>query len=251
MAVSNWYSQDVIVYAVEDGQVLHRLGSYDQSDNSDGRLRFDDPYKMLFSPHDDRNLIIADSASNRVVEMNVDGTLVRFLEEIVPSDGNVYGLTANRSVIIVGGAGPGAAGNQVGWISVFDFVSGTLLRRFSGDDTTLEDFGDPVGVRITPDGKHIVVVEDSRDRLSLFTLAGEFVRRMEGHNYPKDVLFTSNGDMLVAEMSGSVVSLSSSDGSSAVEEVSYTSFSSPTALAFHGKVLFVLDADGPLVCLFV
>lgn len=113
------------------------------------------------------------------------------------------------------------------------------------------------GIRFSPDGGHILVAESSNKRLSLFTLAGEFVRRVgvPTLKFPTDVDFAPSGDMVVVDQEKHRVSLFPPDGSTMIrtfgsEGSSPGQFLRPTALAMQGGLLYVLDLASARVQVF-
>lgn len=131
---------------------------------------------------------------------------------------------------------------------MFDLTSGDLIRSFGERGDADGQIGYPGGMRFTPDGRHLLMADQRNKRLSLFTLAGAFVRSIGvpvgAIKSPGEVAFASNGDILVAGLHR--VCVFSRDGSTLLrsfgsEGVSPGKFSSPHALAVLGDKLFVLD----------
>lgn len=109
-----------------------------------------------------------------------------------------------------------------------------------------------------PDGKHILVSEHHNNRLSLFTLAGEFVRviGVGAVTGPRDVDFAPNGDILVANCHSQCnrVSVLSPDGSTVLrsfdEGDSPFKFDNLISLAVHDNQVYVLGFTAPIVLVF-
>ena len=117
------------------------------------------------------------------------------------------------------------------------------------------------GIRFTPDRRDIIVAESdgygTKGRLSVFTLAGEFVRCIgEGElNSAHDVEVADNGDIIVCDTSGNVIRVYSADGGSSLHQwggggEADEEFESWTALAMCGGQLYVLDGDSKRVQVF-
>lgn len=154
--------------------------------------------------------------------------------------GNVVGIAARVDILVVGSQG----GIQP-QVSVFDAISGDLIRSFGEKGKAKGQLHLCCGLRLTPDGNHILVTELHK-RMSLFTLMGDFLRCIgEGTlKLPVDVDFASNGDILVADHHR--ICVFSPDGSTLLRafgsEGDITGhFKCPTALAMHGDKLYVID----------
>lgn len=148
-------------------------------------------------------------------------------------DGAMYAVTANPQLVAVG------AMTGTEQIFLFDLGSGDLVRSMGTIGGGVGSLYGVRGLRFTPDGAHILVAEYNNDRLSLFTLTGEFVSCIgfDVLRWPSDVDFAPNGDILVASQGGHRICVFSSDGSNLlrtfgyVEETEESIFRAPTALA--------------------
>lgn len=162
--------------------------------------------------------------------------------------GTICGLAANTDMIVVGvwDRSSPAGGKQV---LMFDFVSGDLLRSFGVKGTAEGQLHGIVGIRFTPDDRHIILAETDGNRLSLFTLTGDFVRciGVGTLSAPWDVDFATNGDILVADSSNHRICVFSPDGSTLLRAFGSEgssepgTFKHPIALAMHAGQLYVLD----------
>lgn len=181
--------------------------------------------------------------------MTLDGTYVRTIGagEI---DDEVFGLAASADLIVVG---------TVSKVFMFNDGSGELIRSF-GKRGAAEGKLDWVrGLRITPDGYHILISEFNNNRLSLFKRDGTFERCIGVGTLvqPNDVEFISDGEILVAERDRDRVLVFShhDDGytllrSFGVKGTTPGKFKNPYAFAvFHDKV-FVLDRNSTRVQVF-
>lgn len=85
-----------------------------------------------------------------------------------------FGLAVNPNTLVVVARRPG---DQV---LLFDLDSGAHIRTFGKWGTREGELQCFEGVRFTPDGGHILIACTNAQCLSsgLFTLAGEFVRRI-------------------------------------------------------------------------
>lgn len=161
----------------------------------------------------------------------------------------VLGIVASADVIV--------AGTSSGRVVVFDMPSGDLILSFGTPGTTAGRLNGCSGVRLTPDGHHVLIAEHWNRRLSLFTLTGEFVRCIgeDALNQPNDVDFATNGDVLVADKGNNRICVYSPDGSALLRSFGSQGdaageFKSPFSLAVHGGQLYVLEYDAARVQVF-
>ena len=230
------------VYSVPVGEHIRTFGS---KGTNKGQFKY--PAKLCFSVTG--NVLVAEFANKRVQEVTLTGAHVRFVGVGV-IDEDIWGIAANAELIVVGKWG-GTSNNRV---MMFDAASGALTRAYG-------DCGDAPGqlmkycsgIRFAPDSRHIVVAEGNGNgigRLSVFTLAGEFVRCIgEGElKIPADVEFADNGDVIVCDGSNPNhrICMYSADSNAMLREWGGRGgadgmFMRPTALAMCGSQLYVLD----------
>lgn len=170
--------------------------------------------------------------------MTIVGDHIRTIGEGV-IDAEVVGVAASTDMI---------AACTCSKVFLFDINDGRLLRSFGEEGEAEGQLKGCAGLRFTPDGGHVLIVEGNNNRLSLFTLTGVFVRcigvgKLDG---PSDVAFISTGDIAVVDTRVNRVSVFSADASRPVLTVGSEGdgpgqFKSPVALAVHGDTLFVLD----------
>ena len=218
-----------------------------------GKGQFDCPAKLCFSAAG--SILVAERGNKRVQEVTLTGDHVRFIGVCVIDD-FIWGIAANAELIVVGNAYC-FSNNR---IRMFDAVSGAFLRAFG-------DYGDAPGrvmdncngIRCMPDSRHIIVAENGngKGRLSVFTLAGEFVRCIgEGElKAARDVEFADNGDVIVCDRPNHRICVYSADGSTLLRQWGGDGdadgkFVSPTALAMCSGHLYVLDEGSKRVQVF-
>ena len=228
------------VYSLPDGKHVRTFGSYGA-----GKRQFNLPVKLCFSAAG--NILVAECDNKRVQEVTLAGDHVRFVGVGVIDD-KIWGIAANAELIVVGKYGC-TSNNR---IMLFDGMSGVLMRAF-GDygDASRQILGYCTGVRFTPDSRRIIVAETGghgKGRLSMFTLAGEFVRCIgEGElKAANDVEFSDNGDIVVCDSRSHRFSVYSADGSTLLrqwggKDDADGQFNVPSALAMCGGHLYVLD----------
>ena len=239
------------VYSLPGGEHVCAFGKY-----GPGRGRFKGPRDVCFSIAG--NILVAEQVNQRVQEVTLTGNHVRFIGVGVIGD-EIRGLDANAELIVVCKYG-GITGNR---IMMFDAVTGAFVRAFS-------ECGAAVGqvmmystaVRFTPDSRHIIVAECSgcaTARLSVFTLAGEFVRCVgEGElQAALGVAFDDNGDVIVADSLHHGLFRFPANDLTVPQQLrlggeagSNSNLYSPAALGLYSGQLYVLDRDSQCVQVF-
>lgn len=180
--------------------------------------------------------------------MTLTGECVRTIGEGLINNG-VYGVAANADIIVVATWNNG--------MFVFDQASGALLQSFSRGGRAEGELYGSNGIRLTPDGNHVLVAEWENHRLSLFSLSGDFVRCIGVGllRSPLDVDFSCDGDILVADRYNNRVCVFSPDGLTLLRSFGCKGdapgkFQCPSTLAVHGSQLFVKDWESTRVQVF-
>ena len=241
------------VYSLPGGVLVRTFGG-----KGSGRGQFEFPSKLCFGVTG--NILVVEEWNKRVQEVALTGDHVRFIGVGVIDD-RIGSIAANAELIVVGKYG-NESDNR---IMMFDAVTGAFVRAFGRFGVPTGQLKNCNGIRFMPDRCHIVVVEQSKglvasnSRLSVYTLAGEFVRciGMGELESAGDVEFSDNGDYNVCEspFAKGRVSVYSADGSTRTrqwggEGDTDGTFTYPTALAMCGGQLFVLDQLGKRVQVF-
>ena len=249
LMVASHADDTLSVYSLPDGQHIRTFGS-----EGTGKGQFDCPSKVCFSATG--SILVAEAWNTRVQEVTLTGDHVRFIGVGVIED-PIWGIAANTELIVVGKAYC-TSNNR---IMMFGAVTGAFVRAFG-------DYGDApgqlmeycFGIRF-PSDSHIIVAEKKGDgtkaRLSVFTLAGEFVRcigmcELKGAT---DVELSDNGDVVVCDSERNRVFMYSADGSTLLRQWggygdADGDFLYPTALAIWGGQLFVMDHSSKRVQVF-
>lgn len=177
-------------------------------------------------------------------ELTTAGAHVRTIGSEVIHD-SVMSIAATDDLIAVG-----VWSDETEKIMMFHVAGGDLARSFAVKGDAEGQLKGSDGMRFTPDGGHILIAEYVNSRLSLFTVAGDFVRciGVGSLSMPRDVDFLTNGDLLVADSGKHRICILSYDRSSSLRGFgSYGDaagkFKYPFALAMFGDQLFVLDKD--------
>jgi DNA-binding beta-propeller fold protein YncE len=143
-------------------------------------------------------------------------------------------------------------------VVVFDYLTGEFVRGFGAAGSDPGGLKGTSGVRITRDGRHVVVAEANNHRISIFTLTGEFCKCFGGPStldHPTDLCLTDAGEIVVASRNRNEIVVFAADGSAVVKRFGSDGlvdgqFREPTALAFVRGKLFVLDGWSPRVQVF-
>ena len=239
------------VFSLPGGEFIRTFGS-----KGSGKAQFGSPRKICFTVAG--AVLAAEYDNMRVQEVTLTGDHVRFIGAGVIDD-RICGIASNAELIVVGKSDV-TSGNR---IMMFDVVTGVVVRAFG-------TFGNAPGklmrycngIRFMPDSRHIIIAESkvggAGGRLSVYTLAGEFVKcigegKLKG---ARDVEFAENGDIIVCDgRSGHSAYIFAADGSTLLhrwggEGDADGKFKYPTALAMCGGQLYVLDLDSKRVQVF-
>ena len=239
LAVAMYGDSKVMVYSLthDGGTFSHEFGV---RGNAPGQLS--SPCKMCFSL--DGTLLVTEHGSNRVQEFTIQGEFVR----VVAACERAVGIDCNDSVMVVSNFRSIGMG-----VETFDLRTGKLLAAFASIGTgDTQVVGHCEGVRLTRDGRHVVVTEN-HSRMSLFTLDGEFVKRIgdglitSGNN---DVALTAQGDYIVCEYDSHRVSVFNASTDELERRWELEASVKPIALAVAGGRLYVLDYSGGVVHVF-
>ena len=219
-----------------------------------------------FSPHGDA--VIALDAGNCICKFAFpSGAYISAFD--AP---NARVLTCNNNIIVVA-----TATSDV--IRVHDYKTGKLVRSFGRFGSGPGQLKGCVAVRLSPNGRHILVAESENKRLSLFTVDGEFVRHYGvgvlsaeltdaafGPRYAFLLLYANavgmdgfscvavvrRGDIYVTDGKEHMLLLCGITGrvlqrwSQSTASDTVTRFCKPSAVAVRGSRVYVLDSTGHL-----
>lgn len=247
LLVSHWESCEVSVYALPHGGLSSTFGG-----RGSDKGQFDRPFGVCTL--ENNNVLVAEQGNCRVQVVTLTGRHVRFIGVGVLEEA-VGAVSCNETLVAVGHCGAGRGFR----VCLFELASGALLSKLGPlgvDDGCLGKFCS--AVRFSPNGAHLLVAEADNNRLSLWTLEGEYVFTFgEGEvAAPRDVAFSASWDIVVADsrnhrlcvFSGENGLLLRSWGS---EGTGPGQFKTPYAVASFDRHLYVLDYDSARVQVFV
>jgi DNA-binding beta-propeller fold protein YncE len=235
MAVSNYLTRMITLYALPRGDVLKAFGGKGSAPG-----QFNDPRKLCFTG--DGTLLVAEDENKRLQEVTSAGMHVRFIGVGI-FRGPVAGVACNGDIVVANQA------SATDRIVVFDLRTGSFVLSFGNSGSEPGDLNGNAGLRLSPDGRHIVVAEADNNRLSVFTVGGDFLRCFGEPgvlNNPVDVCITDCGAFAVPNNYQHNVVVFSSDGRQADSTFGRKGddngqFQYPCAVSLCCGKLFVLD----------
>ncbi len=191
-------SHAVHVFRVADGSRLRVIGGA-----GDGPLQFKYPYQIWVAS--DEYVFVADYSNKRVQVLTprLDfHAIVGAYQLEHPS-----GVCANDDVIVVCEAGAYR-------ISVFKRCDGALLRRLGSEGRGDGQLNYPEGLCFMSDHHHVAVADCRNDRVSVFSVEGEFVRHVGVGNLrrPHGVACSAFDELVVADYGNKRVVVFSASG---------------------------------------
>jgi DNA-binding beta-propeller fold protein YncE len=215
------------VFSVSDGSLVRAVG-----DSGASPLQFSRSRQVFIAADD--FLFVADHGNDRVLDFH------SFVGEGVLR--GPAGVCANDDVIVV-------SEPVVHRMSVFDRADGCLRRRFGDFGRLHGQILHPRGVCFTRDSVHIAVAEHSNDRVSVFSVDGEFMQHVGVRvlKRPHGVACSAAGELAVADHGNARVVLFGADGG-VLAAFGRGAF---TGVAMHDGMVYALDYDSETCALFV
>ena len=231
----------LMVVRTADGAVVHEFGS-----RGSARGQFDTPFCLCATKNN--HILVTDCGNNRVQEVTLNGECVRTIGEDRLQD--PYGVCTWGDLIAVSEY----AAHRV---SLFR-TDGSFVRCFGSEGSGFGQLNFPMGLRFTPDGRHIAVADQGNGRVSVFNALGGFVRFF-GHGIlanPYDVQTMPSGQLLVADLRADRVFVFTIDDGELIAEIGTRgeepgNFCSPSCLAVANDSLYVLDSATSRVQIFI
>ena len=136
------------------------------------------------------------------------------------------------------------------FIVVHSLQTGECIRQFGGAGSDASQIGYCASaIRFTPDGTHILALEYSNPRMSLFTTEGEFMKHISCDvlrlRNSGDLTFSDAGEIVVTDREHDRICVFAPDGTLVrtwgFRGVENGSFVEPQSVAVAGAYLYVLD----------
>jgi DNA-binding beta-propeller fold protein YncE len=213
-------SHAVHEFRVGDGSRLRVIGGF-----GDGPLQFKKPRQVWVAS--DGFVFVADPGNGRVQVLTPRLDFHGFVgaDQLTgPS-----GVCADDTVIVVSEAGAHR-------ISVFKRCDGALLRRFGTSGSGDGQLSWPHGVCFMSGHRHVAVADCVNDRVSLFSVEGEFVRHVGVGNLrsPNGVACSAFDELVVADWGNKRGVVFSASG----EMLKTMVGGAFTGVAMHGGTIF-------------
>jgi WD40 repeat protein len=241
LAVSNIMGNRISIFEPSSFKLLREFGT-----EGSGPGQFNDPSNVVFSPNG--HLLVAEGANRRIQEVTVTGEHVRYLHEDLWI--SLDGMTVVDDQVVV------CTRDDDARIVVLDYASGNIIRSFGRTgDAPGKLAGGCKGVCPTPDHKHLLVAEDLTNRVSVFTMSGEFVRNccfLNPHQNdtklrserPAAVCVGPLGELIIP--GHEFLYLFSADGSRLLRKIEMDLYASLDGV-FHDGKLYVLNGNTGVV----
>jgi tripartite motif-containing protein 71 len=235
LAVSNEGRSSITLYDLGSGEEIRTFGAY-----GSGHGCFELPQHICFSATG--TLLVAEGEGMRVQEVTLTGEHVRYIGRGFFED-VIEGIAANSDIVVV--TQPTHDTRQV---VVFNALDGRPVHSFGTCGEIPGELEESSGVCITQDGRYIIVAECSNERLSMFTVGGDFVRTFCSTHLarPSAVCIADSGVIAVVGAWSHNVVLFSEQGEVLAqfgsEGVGDGEFCTPCAVSVAHDVLYVLSS---------
>jgi DNA-binding beta-propeller fold protein YncE len=161
VAVSDGNNHVVTLFSLGTNRRVTTIGG-----KGSGRGQLWGPRKLVFSAD---GILVAEWHNKRVQELTLAGEHVRFIGADVFT-GKVHGVTANQDVIVA--SQPGCEQQ----IMVFSYRTGDFVKGFGLTGVKCQQLACCYAVQLTHDGRHVVVADWGNSKISIFRLAGQYVK---------------------------------------------------------------------------
>jgi DNA-binding beta-propeller fold protein YncE len=218
-------SHAIHVFRVADGSRLRVIGS-----RGDGPLQFKWPRQVWVASDD--FVFVADYGNDRVQVLTPRLDFHGFVD--VGKLSCPAGVCADDAVIMV-------SEEIAHHISVFKRSDGALLRRFGSLGSRYGQLKFPLGLCFMSGHHHVAVADAGNDRVSVFSVEGEFVRHVGVRklNWPEGVACSAFDEIVVADRHNNRVVVFSASG-----EMLHTMGDGDfTGIAIHGGTIFAQTCD--------
>jgi DNA-binding beta-propeller fold protein YncE len=216
-------SHAILTLSVAAGSWLRVIGG-----KGDGPLQFKGPRQVWVAS--DGFVFVADSGNRRVQVLTPGLDFHGFI-----GVGHLHrpaGVCANADVVVVSET----AKNR---ICVLDRRDGTVVRRFGSEGRGDSELDTPCGLCFTAGDRHIVVADCSNNRVSVFSVEGDFIRHVGVGvlKYPHGAACSAFDELVVADSGHHRLVMFSASG-----DVAKTmDVGMVLGVAMHGGTIFAHD----------
>jgi DNA-binding beta-propeller fold protein YncE len=231
LLVSDCYggSHCIHTYHVSTGEHLGTIGS-----RGTGPLQFCRPRQIWIASDD--YVFIADSGNDRIQVLTPQLNFGGFIG--VSQIQFPHGVCATTAVVVV-------AEFAAHRISVFARHDGALLRRFGSPGSGNSQVLNPLGLCLMSEGHVIAVVDFGNDRISVFSLTGEFIRHVGVGDlrFPLGVACSATkNEIIVADCNDRSVVMFRATGEF-LQTMGHAGHRSFSGVAIHGDTIFAQTFD--------
>jgi DNA-binding beta-propeller fold protein YncE len=213
-------------FRVDDGSLLRVIG-----DKGTGPLQFYGPRQVWVAS--DGFVFVAENCNTRVQVLTPRLDFHGFVgvDQLRP-----VGVCANDTIIVVS-----EAGYPNHRISVFARCDGARLCRFGSEGSGDGQLNWPCGLCFMTGHRHVAVADSSNNRVSVFSVEGEFVRHVGVGvlKHPTGVACSAFDELVVADTGNHRVAVFSASGD-LVKTMRGGLFA---GVALHGGTIFAHDAE--------
>jgi DNA-binding beta-propeller fold protein YncE len=226
-------SHAIHAFSVADGSRLRAVGS-----RGNGPLHFSIPEQIWIAP--DGFVFVTDFIMGRVRVLTPSLDFHGFVG--VGSLQHPCGVCVNADVVVASENYPASR------ISVINRRDGSLIRRFGAFGSGDGEVDGPCGLCFINDDRHIAVTDSRNNRVSVFSVEGQFIRHVGVGvlNNPRGVASSTVDELVVADSGNRRVAVFSASGdlvaTSAVD-------GGCTDVAVHGSTVFALSGRSQCVVL--
>jgi DNA-binding beta-propeller fold protein YncE len=225
-----------------DSNTIHELSVADGSRRrvvggwGDGPLQFLQPHQVHIAADD--HVFVADFGNNRVQVLTPTLDFHCFIGQRRLT--RPVGVCASGDVVVVS--------DDAHRISVFNRGDAALIRRFGREGTGDGELRYPRGLCFMSGDRHVAVTEWGNDRVSVFSIDGEFVRHVgvDVLANPQGVASSAFDELVIADYGNSTLRVFSSAGDL------LASFGEGrfTGVVVHGGSVFASEEQKPTVTVF-
>jgi tripartite motif-containing protein 2/3 len=243
VAVSRDGATLLVSVGADCSDTIHEFHTTDRSicrvigGEGDGPLEFNEPRQVCIAA--DGFVFVADCGNNRVQVLTPTLDFHCFIGQRRLT--SPVGVCASADVVVV-------ANSAARRIAVFNRCDGALVRRFGCLGSSDGELKTPCDLCLVSGDRHVAVADYGNERVSVFTVGGEFVRHVGVGvlRSPEGVAASASDELVVADTGNRCLRVFSSTGDL------LASFSEGrfTGVAVHGSGVFAANESVHTVTFF-